>query len=132
MFCTPLSYNFYYFWSEIDMFRLNVFYITFSDLSNGIHAFSYKWIENPLFHMSWSRAPYRIYMYPENDRLHFMKPLRNHFLVIWHALLPIFGKSTFGQKMLNKPTWEPWLISPLKQISNRFIPFQIIHNFFEN
>ena len=28
-----------YFWSEIDMFRLNVFYITFW----GIHEFSYKW-----------------------------------------------------------------------------------------
>ena len=30
-------------------------------------------------------------------------PLRNHFLVISYALLPIFGKIMFGQKMLNKP-----------------------------
>ena len=35
--------EFCYFLSEIDMFRLNVFYITFWDISNGIHEFSYKW-----------------------------------------------------------------------------------------
>ena len=46
---------------------------------------------------------------PHIARLHFLEPLRNHFLVISYALLPIFGKIMFGQKMLNKPTWEPWL-----------------------
>ena len=35
--------EFCYFWSEIDMFRLNVFYVTFWGVSNGIHEFSYKW-----------------------------------------------------------------------------------------
>ena len=110
MFCTPLSYNLYYFWSEIDMFRLNVFYITFWDLSNGIHGFSYKWPWKSTFSQVMVRALYRIYIYPEIDWLHFVKPLRNHFLVISYALLPIFGKSMFGQKIINKPTWEPRLI----------------------
>ena len=106
---STLSQKCCYFWSEIDMFHLNVFYITFWDLSNGIHGFSYKWPWKSTFSHVMVSALYRIYMYPENDRLHFMKPLRNHFLVISYALLPIFGKSMFGQNIINKPTWAPWL-----------------------
>ena len=40
------------------MFRLNVLYITFWDLSNGIYGFSYKWIWNRHFLKSWWK-PYR-------------------------------------------------------------------------
>ena len=56
-FCT-LSKVFRYFRWEIDMFRLNVLYITFWDLSNGIYGFSYKWIWKLHFLKSWSK-PYR-------------------------------------------------------------------------
>ena len=40
---STLNHKCRYFWSEIDMFHLNIFYITFWDLSSGIHGFSYKW-----------------------------------------------------------------------------------------
>ena len=40
------------------MFRLNVLYITFWDLSNGIYGFSYKWIWKSVFLKPWSK-PYR-------------------------------------------------------------------------
>ena len=54
--------------------------------------------------------PYNPNNNPYIVNLHFLEPLRNHFLVISYALLPIFGKSMFGQKIINKPTWEPWLL----------------------
>ena len=47
-FCTLSKYFCYFQW-EIDMFRLNVLYITFWDLSNGIYGFSYKWIWKSVF-----------------------------------------------------------------------------------
>ena len=43
VFLATLSHNFHYFWWQIDMFRLNVFYITFWELSDGIYVFLYRW-----------------------------------------------------------------------------------------
>ena len=67
---STLSQEFHYFWPEIDMFRLNVFCITFWELSNGIHGFSYQWPWKSTFSKAMVRGLYWIHSGPE--KTHFL------------------------------------------------------------
>ena len=66
-----LKHEFFYFWSEIDTFRLNVFYITFWDLSNGIYSISYRWCWKSNFSQVMVRTLWMIALTIIPENVHF-------------------------------------------------------------